>query len=64
MSYKAGFACATVLTAAVFTAPAVWAQDNVSRDKSGPYISGSYGGYKAHGGEFEDENDLLGAALG
>ncbi|MGB2109560.1 MAG: outer membrane beta-barrel protein, partial [Marinobacter vinifirmus] len=64
MSYKASFACATVLSAAVFTAPAVWAQDSVSRDQSGPYISGSYGGYKSHGGEFEDENDLLGAALG
>ncbi|MCK5864750.1 MAG: outer membrane beta-barrel protein, partial [Marinobacter adhaerens] len=23
-----------------------------------------YGGYKSHGGEFEDENDLLGAAVG
>lgn len=64
MSYKASFACATVLSAAVMTAPAVWAQDQVSRDNSGPYISGSYGGYKSHGGEFKDENDLLGAALG
>jgi opacity protein-like surface antigen len=64
MSYKASFACATVLSAAVLTAPAVWAQDKVSRDNSGPYISGSYGGYKSHGGEFKDDNDLLGAALG
>lgn len=64
MSYKANFAYATVLSAAVFAAPTVWAQDNVSRDQSGPYISGSYGGYKSHGGEFDDENDLLGAALG
>ncbi|MBI42728.1 porin family protein [Marinobacter lutaoensis] len=64
MSHKAGFAWATVLTAAVVTAPAVWAQDDVSRDRSGAYISGSYGGYKSHGGEFEDENDLFGAALG
>src|SRR5690554_2057642 len=64
MSYKASFACATVLSAAVLTAPAVWAQDSASRDHSGPYISGSYGGYKSHGGEFDDENDMLGAALG
>jgi len=64
MSYKASFACATVLSAAVFTAPAVWAQDSVSRDQSGLYISGSYGGYKSHGGEFDDDNDLIGAALG
>ena len=64
MSYKARLACATVLTTAVFAAPAVWAQDSVSRDSSGPYISGSYGGYKSHGGEFEDENDFYGAALG
>lgn len=64
MNYKAGFACATVLTATAMTAPTVWAQDAVDRDQSGPYISGSYGGYKAHGGQFEDENDLFGAALG
>lgn len=64
MSYKSHVVYATVLSAAVLTAPAVWAQDNVSRDNSGPYISGSYGGYKSHGGEFEDENDMLGAALG
>ncbi len=64
MSYKARFAYATVLTAAVATAPAVWAQDSINRDPAGPYISGSYGGYKSHGGEFEDENDLLGVALG
>lgn len=64
MSYKTGIACVTVLSAAVLTAPAVWAQDQASRDNSGPYISGSYGGYKSHGGEFKDDNDLLGAALG
>lgn len=28
------------------------------------YISGSYGGYKSHGGDFKDDNDLLGAAVG
>ncbi|MBU2953115.1 porin family protein [Marinobacter sp. F3R08] len=58
------FTGVTLFTASVFTAPVVMAQDEVGRDQSGPYISGSYGGYKSHGGEFEDENDLLGAALG
>lgn len=62
MNYKTKFACATLLTAAAFSAPSVWAQE--SRDNSGFFISGSYGGYKAHGGEFEDENDLLGASAG
>ncbi|WP_203299025.1 porin family protein [Marinobacter sediminum] len=64
MNSTTRFACATVLTATAFTAPAVWAQDGVDREQTGPYISGSYGGYKAHGGEFEDENDMLGVALG
>ncbi|WP_417567101.1 porin family protein [Marinobacter sp.] len=57
-------ACAAFFTASAFSAPAALAQGSVERDQSGPYISGSYGGYKSHGGEFEDENDLLGAALG
>ncbi|EON93008.1 hypothetical protein MARLIPOL_06114 [Marinobacter lipolyticus SM19] len=64
MNYKASFACATVLTTTVLAAPAVWAQDNTARDNSGFFISGSYGGYKSHGGEFDDDNDLLGASLG
>ena len=64
MISTARFACATVLTATALAAPTAWAQSGVERDQSGPYISGSYGGYKAHGGEFEDENDMLGAALG
>jgi len=64
MNYKARFACATVLTTAVFAAPAAWAQDNTARDSSGFFISGSYGGYKSHGGEFDDDNDLLGASVG
>ncbi|TYC57026.1 porin family protein [Marinobacter sp. BW6] len=58
------FTSAALFTASVFTVPAAMAQDSVARDQSGPYISGSYGGYKSHGGEFEDENDLLGVALG
>lgn len=64
MNVKAKFACATVLTSAVLAAPAAWAQDSTARDSSGFFISGSYGGYKSHGGEFEDENDLLGASVG
>ena len=58
------FTSAALFTASFVTAPAVLAQDSVERDKSGPYISGSYGGYKSHGGDFKDENDLLGAAIG
>lgn len=64
MNVKAKFACATVLTSAVLAAPAAWAQDSTARDSSGFFISGSYGGYKSHGGEFDDENDLLGASVG
>ncbi|MCK7547736.1 porin family protein [Marinobacter koreensis] len=64
MSYKSGLATVTVLSAAFVFAPATWAKDDVARDEAGPYVSGSYGGYKSHGGEFDDENDLFGAALG
>jgi opacity protein-like surface antigen len=64
MNSQLRIACATVLSASVFAVPTAWAQDSVDRDQSGPYISGSYGGYKAHGGEFDDSNDLFGAAVG
>lgn len=64
MNYKARIACATVLSASVFAAPTVFAQGSTDRDEAGPYIKGSYGGYKAHGGEFDDSNDLYGAGLG
>jgi len=64
MNYKARIACATVLSASVFAAPAAFAQGSTDRDEAGPYIKGSYGGYKAHGGEFDDSNDLYGAGLG
>lgn len=58
------FTTAALFIASFAAAPAVLAQGSVERDRSGPYVSGSYGGYKSHGGEFEDENDLLGAAVG
>ena len=58
------FTSAALFTASLVTAPVALAQSNAERDQSGPYVSGSYGGYKSHGGEFEDENDLLGAAVG
>lgn len=64
MSYKTKFACATVLSTAVLAAPSVWAQDRADRDESGFFISGSYGGYKSHGGDFDDDNDLLGVSAG
>ena len=51
MSHKTKLASATLLTAAVFAAPSVWA-DKYEND-SGFYVGGSYGGYKSHGGEFE-----------
>lgn len=53
---------ATLLSATVVGAPAAMAQDN--RDHSGFYLGGSYGGFKSHGGEFEDENDLFAGTLG
>ncbi|PPK52549.1 porin family protein [Marinobacter persicus] len=58
------FAIVTAITASAFAAPAAWAQSNMQQDQAGPYITGSYGGYKSHGGEFDDENDLLGAGVG
>ena len=64
MSYKSGFAYVTVLASAMLAAPVVSAQDNTDRDSSGVYLSGSYGGYKARGGEFDDESDLFGVGLG
>jgi opacity protein-like surface antigen len=65
MNNPTKIAYVTILTSAMLSAPAVWAQDgSTARDSSGLYISGSYGGYKAHDGEFEDENDLFGASVG
>jgi opacity protein-like surface antigen len=64
MNYGIRLACTALFTATTFSVPAALAQGSADRDQAGPYISGSYGGYKAHGGEFEDENDLFGAALG
>jgi len=64
MNYGIRFACTALFTATTVSAPAALAQGSADRDQAGPYISGSYGGYKAHGGEFEDENDLFGAAVG
>ncbi|MDY6799398.1 MAG: porin family protein, partial [Pseudomonadota bacterium] len=65
MNNPSKIAYATILTSAMLSAPAVWAQDSsTARNSSGLYIGGSYGGYKAHEGEFEDENDLFGASVG
>lgn len=64
MNAKARIACATILSASVFAAPVAFAQGSVDRDASGPYIKGSYGGYKSHGGDFDDSNDLYGAGIG
>lgn len=64
MRIRSGIACATVFTTAVFAAPAVMAQGSSDRDESGFFVSGSYGGYKAHGGEFDDDRDLYGVSAG
>ena len=56
MRIKSSVACLTLFTAAAVATPVAMAQSS-ERDNSGFFISGSYGGYKAHGGEFEDEND-------
>lgn len=64
MRIHSGIACATVFTTAVFAAPAVMAQSTSDRDNSGFFISGSYGGYKSHGGEFDDDRDLYGVSAG
>tara|TARA_R110002110_G_C13412231_1_gene713725 strand:+ start:419 stop:997 length:579 start_codon:yes stop_codon:yes gene_type:complete len=64
MNSKSRIACATVLSASVFAAPVAFAQGSYDRDVSGPYIKGSYGGYKSHGGDFDDSNDLYGVGLG
>ncbi|MEQ5834123.1 outer membrane beta-barrel protein [Marinobacter sp. NFXS9] len=62
MNTKTNLAYVTLLSAAVFAAPAALAQDK--RDSSGFYIGGSYGGFKSHGGEFKDENDLFAGTVG
>ncbi|HDZ37922.1 MAG TPA: porin family protein [Marinobacter sp.] len=64
MNPKTRIALATALSASVFAAPVAFAQSSNDRDSSGPYIKGSYGGYKAHGGDFDDSNDLYGAGVG
>ncbi len=64
MRMKSGIACATVLTTAVLAAPAAMAQGAGERDESGFFVSGSYGGYKSQGGEFDDDRDLYGVSAG
>ena len=64
MNHSFRIAALSVIATSALTVPTAFAQSATERDSSGPYVSGSYGGYKAHGGEFEDENDLLGVALG
>jgi len=52
-----------LLATSTLAAPVAFAQ-STERDSAGAYISGSYGGYKSHGGEFDDENDMLGVGVG
>jgi opacity protein-like surface antigen len=52
---------ATVFSASVISAPALAEQ----RNDSGLYLGGSYGLYKSHGGEFDDDNnDMFAGTLG
>ncbi|WP_228141566.1 hypothetical protein [Marinobacter sp. X15-166B] len=62
MNLRTSLICATLFSATTVVAPAATAQD--ARDSAGVYIGASYGGFKAHGGEFDDDNDLLAARLG
>ncbi|WP_166252552.1 porin family protein [Marinobacter salicampi] len=62
MDYKRKLACATLLTATAFSAPLAVAQTD--RDTAGFFLGASYGGYKSHGGEFDDDNDLYGLSAG
>lgn len=64
MRMTSGIACVTVFTTALVAAPAALAQGTTERDRAGFFVSGSYGGYKAHGGEFDDEQDLYGVSAG
>lgn len=58
MNHVTKLTSATFFAAALVAAPNVWA-DKYGND-SGFYVGGSYGGYKSHGGEFDDKNDLIG----
>ncbi|SET15865.1 MULTISPECIES: outer membrane beta-barrel protein [Marinobacter] len=64
MRIKSSVACLTLFTAAAVATPVAMAQGAGERDNSGFFISGSYGGYKAHGGEFDDDRDLYGVSAG
>lgn len=63
MRIKSSVACLTLFTAAAVATPVAMAQSS-ERDNSGFFISGSYGGYKAHGSEFDDDRDLYGVSAG
>lgn len=66
MRFKSSVACMTLLTAASVATPVAMAQDTGpgASDQSGFFIGGSYGGYKSHGGEFDDDRDLYGISAG
>jgi opacity protein-like surface antigen len=64
MNAKLRIATFSVLASSAIAIPSAFAQSSTDRESTGVYISGSYGGYKAQGGEFDDENDMLGVAIG
>lgn len=63
-SRSTGIALTSATLLALMTAPTLLAQERPTRDNNGFFISGSYGGYKSHGGEFRDDNDLYGVSVG
>lgn len=59
-----GVALTSAALAALLAAPHALAQERPTRDHNGFFISGSYGLYKSHSGEFRDDNDLFGVSAG
>lgn len=64
MRITSSVACITLFTASAVAAPVAMAQGTGDRDRSGFFVGGSYGGYKSHGGEFDDDRDLYGVSAG
>lgn len=59
LSKSTGILCAGLITGVGLSSSSAMASG-----QTGPYISGYYGGYKARGGDFEDENDLYEISAG
>ncbi|NWN91106.1 porin family protein [Marinobacter adhaerens] len=64
MKLKTRLACAALLSSSVIAAPAVMAQSFIDPDTAGPYVAASYGGFKAHGSNFDDKDQMFGLTAG